>query len=173
MAGFFEGFEAKAYDTGESRVFARTGDSGPPLVLVHGFPQTHAIWHRVARQLADRFFLVMPDLRGYGDSAKPPGAPDHANYSKRAMASDIVALMRQLGHERFGLVGHDRGGRVAHRLALDRPDSVERLAGIDIVPTLDMYDQTDMRFARYYYHWVHLIQPAPLPETMIGGDPAF
>jgi len=170
---FFQGFEARAYDTGEARVFARTGGSGPPLVLLHGFPQTHAIWHRVAQRLADRFFLVMPDLRGYGDSSKPAGAPDHANYSKRTMAGDIVALLRQLGHERFGLVGHDRGGRVAHRLALDHAQRVERLAVIDIVPTLDMYDTADRRLATYYYHWFHLIQPAPLPETMIGGDPAF
>jgi len=175
MAAWFEGFDARIHDTGEARIFARTGGrvSAPPLLLLHGFPQTHAIWHRVVQQLADRFFLVMPDLRGYGDSSKPAGLVDHSNYSKRAMAADMLALMRALGHERFGLVGHDRGGRVAHRLALDHPNAVSRLCVIDIAPTLDMYDATDMRFARYYYHWFHLIQPAPLPEKMIGGDPAF
>ena len=175
MPGWFADFAARPYDTGEARIFARTGGraDGPPLLLLHGFPQTHAIWHRVARRLADRFFLVMPDLRGYGDSSKPAGAADHANYSKRAMAADVAALMRLLGHERYGVVGHDRGGRVAHRLALDQPQAVKRLCLVDIAPTLDMYDATDMRFARYYYHWFHLIQPAPLPETMIGGDPRF
>jgi haloacetate dehalogenase len=175
MSTWFEDFQARPYDTGEARIFARSGGraDGPPLLLLHGFPQTHAIWHRVARQLADRFFLVMPDLRGYGDSSKPPGSPDHANYSKRVMADDMVDLMRLLGHERFGLVGHDRGGRVAHRLALDHPQALTKLAVIDIAPTLDMYNATDMRFASYYYHWFHLIQPAPLPEKMIGGDPAF
>jgi haloacetate dehalogenase len=175
MTAWFEGFEARSFDTGEDSVFARTGGrrDGPPLLLLHGFPQTHVIWHRVAKLLADRFFLVMPDLRGYGDSAKPTGLDDHSNYSKRAMAADMVGLMRSLGHERFGLVGHDRGGRVAHRLALDHPQAVDKLCVIDIAPTLDMYDATDMRFARYYYHWFHLIQPAPLPETMIGADPRF
>jgi len=175
MAAWFEGFEARSYDTGDARIFARTGGrhDGPPLLLLHGFPQTHAIWQRVAQLLADSFFLVMPDLRGYGDSSKPAGLVDHANYSKRAMAADMVSLMRLLGHDRFGLVGHDRGGRVAHRLALDHPQAVRRLCVIDIAPTLDMYDATDMRFARHYYHWFHLIQPAPLPEKMIGGDPAF
>jgi haloacetate dehalogenase len=170
---FFDGFESQVHDIEGTRIHARTGGKGSPLLLLHGFPQTHAIWHRVARRLADRHFLVMPDLRGYGDSAKPPGAPDHANYSKRAMAADVLGLMRRLGHTRFSVAGHDRGGRVAHRLALDHPQAVERLAVLDIVPTLDMYDRTDMRFARHYYHWFHLIQPAPLPETMIGGDPAF
>src|SRR5437763_2780078 len=175
MATWFDNFQARPYDTGDARIFARSGGKpdGPPLLLLHGFPQTHAIWHRVARKLAARWFLVMPDLRGYGDSSKPPGLPDHANYSKRAMAADMVTLMRSLGHERFGVVGHDRGGRVAHRLALDHPQAVSRLCLVDIAPTLDMYDATDMRFARHYYHWFHLIQPAPLPETMIGGDPRF
>jgi haloacetate dehalogenase len=175
MADWFDGFEARLHDVGDAKIFARHGGraDGPALLLLHGFPQTHAIWHRVAQRLAERFFLVMPDLRGYGDSSQPPGLPDHANYSKRAMAADMVALMRSLGHERFGLVGHDRGGRVAHRLALDHPQAVRRLCVIDIAPTLDMYAATDMRFASFYYHWFHLIQPAPLPETMIGADPAF
>jgi haloacetate dehalogenase len=151
--------------------------SGPAVLLLHGFPQTHAMWHRVAPRLAAAHTVVAPDLRGYGDSAKPAPAPtpelDHAQHSKRAMAADMVDLMRSLGHERFAVAGHDRGGRVAHRLALDHGDRVERLVVIDIVPTLDMYEATDMRFASWYYHWFFLIQPAPLPERMIGADPPF
>ena len=172
---WFEGFDAKVHELNGVRLFARTGGrtDGPPLLLLHGFPQTHAIWHRVALALKERFFLVMPDLRGYGDSDKPAGEPDHANYSKRAMAADMVALMQSLGHARFGLVGHDRGGRVAHRLALDHPQAVSQLCVIDIAPTLDMYAATDMRFASAYFHWFLLIQPAPVPERLIGGDPLF
>lgn len=173
--GWFDGFEAKDIEVHGQRIHARVGGNpkGPPLLLVHGFPQTHVMWHRVAQALAERHALVLPDLRGYGDSSKPAGEPDHANYSKRALAADLAALMRVLGHPRFGLVGHDRGGRVAHRLALDHPQAVSRLCVIDIAPTLDMYAATDMRFASAYYHWFHLIQPAPLPERMIGGDPLF
>jgi haloacetate dehalogenase len=171
--GLFDGFESRTFDTGEVHIAAHCGGSGPPLLLLHGFPQTHAIWHRVAPGLAHRFFLVMPDLRGYGDSSKPPDHAEHAQQSKRAMAADLVAVMRQLGHARFGVVGHDRGGRVAHRLALDRPACVERLALLDIAPTFDMYERADQRFGRAYYHWFHLIQPAPLPERMIGGDAPF
>lgn len=172
---WFDGFEAKVHEVNGQRIFARTGGQvdGPPLLLLHGFPQTHAIWHRVALALQDRFFLVMPDLRGYGDSSKPVGEAQHANYSKRAMAADMVALMQSLGHARFGLIGHDRGGRVAHRLALDHAQAVTQLCVIDIAPTLDMYNATDMRFASAYYHWFHLIQPTPLPERMIGADPMF
>ncbi|HWK85408.1 MAG TPA: alpha/beta hydrolase [Caldimonas sp.] len=176
---WFEGFEGSLHAAGEVELFARTGGdpAKPPLLLLHGYPQTHVMWHRVARRLAADFSLVIPDLRGYGDSTKPgPAATpeaDHALHSKRAMAADMAALMRGLGHERFAVAGHDRGGRVAHRLALDHPDRVERLAVIDIVPTLDMYDMTEMRFASYYYHWFFLIQPQPLPERMIGGDPSF
>ncbi len=154
-------------------IFACHGGSGPPLLMLHGFPQTHAIWHRVAQRLLQHFTLVLPDLRGYGDSTKPVDSPDHANHSKRAMAADMVALMGQLGHARFGVVGHDRGGRVAHRLALDHPDAVERLMVLDIAPTLDMYEPTTFDFARSYYHWFHLIQPAPLPERMIEADWKF
>jgi haloacetate dehalogenase len=173
---WFEDFEARNLDVNGCRVFARVsrGVCGqrPALLLLHGFPQTHAMWQRVAQALVNDFYLVMPDLRGYGDSAKPPGDADHANYSKRAMAQDLVALMDSLGVQRFGLCGHDRGARVAHRLALDQPQRVSRLALIDIAPTLDMYAATDFDFARAYYHWFHLIQPAPLPETMIGTTPA-
>ncbi len=172
---WFDGFEGRFHEVNGVRLFARTGGraDGPPLLLLHGFPQTHAIWHRVALALRDRYFLVMPDLRGYGDSTQPPDDPAHAAHSKRAMAADMVALMQALGHDRFGLVGHDRGGRVAHRLALDHPQSVSRLCVIDIAPTLDMYEATDMRFASAYYHWFMLIQPAPVPERLIGGDPLF
>jgi haloacetate dehalogenase len=172
---WFDGFDARHHEVNGQRIFARTGGQadGPPLLLLHGFPQTHVIWHRVALALRERFFLVMPDLRGYGDSSKPAGDERHAAYSKRAMAADMLALMRSLGHERFGLVGHDRGGRVAHRLALDHATHVSRLCVVDIAPTLDMYESTDLRFASAYYHWFHLIQPAPLPERMIGGDPLF
>jgi haloacetate dehalogenase len=168
---WFDGFETVDMDVDGVAVHARVGGKvgAPALLLLHGFPQTHAMWHRVACALAPRFRLVLPDLRGYGDSGKPPGGADHSGYSKRAMAGDLVGLMHALGHERFGVAGHDRGGRVAHRLALDHPQAVQRLCVLDIAPTLDMYAATDMAFARAYYHWFHLIQPAPLPETMIGG----
>lgn len=175
MTAWFEGFEAAAHAVNGTTICARTGgtEGAPPLLLLHGFPQTHVLWHRVARQLAPHHRLVLPDLRGYGDSAKPRGDADHANYSKRVMAADLLALMRSLGHERFFVAGHDRGARVAHRLALDAPQAVARLALIDIAPTLDMYERTDLAFARAYYHWFHLIQPGPLPETMIGGNARF
>lgn len=157
-------------DIAGQRIAYRTAgpSGGAPLLLLHGFPQTGALWRRVAAQLPG-FAIVMPDLRGYGHSAKPPGEADHANYSKRTMAADVHALMQALGHARYAVCGHDRGGRVAHRLALDQPQAVTRLAVLDIVPTLDMYEATDMAFARAYYHWFHLIQPAPLPEKMIAG----
>jgi len=176
---WFEGFEGGLHAAGDVELYARTGGdpSKPPLLLLHGYPQTHAMWHRVARRLAPDFSLVIPDLRGYGDSTKPepatPPAADHGQHSKRAMAADMAALMSGLGHSRFFVAGHDRGGRVAHRLALDHGERVERLALIDIVPTLDMYERVDMRSAIGYYHWFFLIQPAPLPERMIGGDAAF
>ena len=172
---WFEGFETQRCQVNGVEILVRTGgrSDGPPVLLLHGFPQTHVMWHRVAQALADRCRLVLPDLRGYGDSSKPPGEQDHANYSKRVMAQDMAQLMNQLGHDRFALVGHDRGGRVAHRLALDHAARVNTLCVIDIAPTLDMYDATDMAFARAYYHWFHLIQPTPLPERMIGGDARF
>ncbi len=145
----------------------------PPLLLLHGFPQTHAIWHKVAEHLRRSFTLVMPDLRGYGDSDKPLGPPDHSAYSKRTMALDVLTLMRGFAFEEFFVCGHDRGGRVAHRLALDHPQTVRKLALLDISPTLTMYERTTMDFARAYYHWFFLIQPAPLPETLIGAAPGF
>jgi haloacetate dehalogenase len=152
--------------------FRRVG-AGPPLLLLHGFPQTHAIWHRVAPQLASRFSLVMPDLRGYGDSSKPATTDDHAPYSKRTMAADAHALMQSLGHARYFVCGHDRGGRVSHRLALDQPEVVLRLMLLDIAPTWTMYERTTMQFAQLYYHWFFLIQPAPLPEKLIAADPSY
>ena len=172
---WFDGFEQHRVRVNGVEIAARIGGpiDAPPLLLLHGYPQTHAIWHRVVRALEGRFRFVLPDLRGYGDSSKPAGDADHANYSKRAMALDMVALMAQLGHARFGLVGHDRGGRVAHRLTLDHPQCVNRLALIDIAPTLDMYAATDMRFAQAYYHWFLLIQPAPLPERLLAGEPTY
>ena len=172
---WFQGFDADDIPVAGGSLHVRFGGriGGPTLLLLHGFPQTHAMWHRVAQQLRSDYFLVLPDLRGYGDSLKPPGAADHANYSKRVMAQDMVTLMDTLDRPHFLLCGHDRGARVAHRLALDHPGRVEKLALIDIAPTLDMYASTDMAFARAYYHWFHLIQPAPLPEKMIGGDARF
>jgi haloacetate dehalogenase len=152
---------------------ARPSAGRPPLLLLHGFPQTHAMWHRVAERLSRNFTLVMPDLRGYGDSDKPASAPDHSIYSKRTMARDMVELMRGFGFERFFVCGHDRGGRVVHRLALDAPECVRSLMLLDISPTLTMYERTTMEFARRYYHWFFLIQPAPLPEQLIGAAPSF
>ncbi len=146
---------------------------GQALLLLHGHPQTHAIWHLVAPRLAERFFVVAADLRGYGDSDKVVGPPDHSAHSKRAMAHDQVGVMRALGHARFLLCAHDRGARVGHRLCLDHPEAVEKAVFLDIAPTLAMYEQTTMAFARAYWHWFFLIQPEPLPERMIGADPAF
>lgn len=151
----------------------RHGGNGPPLLLLHGFPQTHVIWHKIADDLARHFTLVMPDLRGYGDSSKPPGDTDHGNYAKRVMAQDMADVMQALGHAAFFVCAHDRGARVAHRLALDHPAAVKKLMLLDISPTLTMYEATDMRFATLYYHWFMLIQPAPLPETLIGNNSKF
>jgi len=140
--------------------------------LLHGHPQTHAIWHRVAQQLAKSFTVVMTDLRGYGDSSKPQGTPDHLNYSKRVMALDQIEAMRHFGFSEFDVLAHDRGARVAHRLALDHPKAVKRLVLLDIAPTLAMYEKTSNQFARSYWHWFFLIQPAPMPERLIEADPA-
>jgi haloacetate dehalogenase len=169
---WFEGFELLTVLTAGEQTTVRVGGrvDGPPLVLLHGFPQTHVMWHRVARLLATDYRLVLPDLRGYGDSSHTPGLHDHRNYSKRAMAQDVIEVANALGIDDFFLCGHDRGGRVAHRLALDHPTRVRKLCLIDSAPTLDLYERTDMAFARAYYHWFHLIQPAPLPELMIGGN---
>ena len=172
-AALFPGFEQRSVDVGDGvQIAASVGGSGPPLLLLHGHPQTRAIWHRVAPVLAQRHTLVAADLRGYGDSSKPAGAADHGNYAKRVMAQDQLALMRRLGFDRFAVLAHDRGARVAHRLALDHADAVTRLVVLDIAPTLAMYEQTSEAFARAYWHWFFLIQPAPLPERLIEADPA-
>lgn len=149
------------------------GGSGPPLLLLHGYPQTLAMWKRVAPILARSFTVVATDLRGYGDSDKPPTDARHAPYSKRALAADQVLAMRSLCFDRFFLAAHDRGARVAHRLTLDHPDAVERLALLNIAPTLDMYEGTDLGFAISYYHWFLLIQPGGLPERLLSAEPEF
>lgn len=167
----FEGFERVRVDTGEATIDAAHGGAGPPLLLLHGFPQTRAMWHELAPALAMDHTVVAADLRGYGDSSRPPDGDDHAGYAFRAMAADQVALMRELGHERFAVVGHDRGARVAHRLALDHRAAVTRLAVLDIVPTLHVYENVDRALATAYYHWFFFPQPAPVPENLIAGDP--
>jgi haloacetate dehalogenase len=167
----FPGFRLEDVKTSGTTIRLRTGGSGPALLLLHGYPQTHALWHKVAPRLAERYTVVAADLRGYGDSGKPETTADHAPYSKRAMAQDMAEVMTALGHERFFLAGHDRGGRVAHRLALDHADRVRKLAVLDIAPTREMYRDTTDAFARAYWHWFFLITPAPFPERMIGSDP--
>ena len=169
-AMFFEGFTLETRQVAGQEIRLRRGGAGPPLLLLHGNPQTHAMWHRVAPALARRYSVVAPDLRGYGLSGKPPVSADHAAYSKRAMADDMAALMAQLGHDRFQLVAHDRGARVAHRLALDHPARVERLCLMDVVPTLHHFEHADMAFAMGYYHWFWLAQPHPQPERLITQD---
>jgi len=166
-------FKASRIDANGVEIAVRTAGDGPPLLLLHGYPQTGYMWHKVAPRLAQNHHVVIADLRGYGDSEKPPTDADHAAYSKRAMAADMIAVMQAFGYAKFDVAGHDRGGRVAHRLARDYPDAVRRLAVLDIAPTLMMYDTTDREFATKYYHWFFLIQPAPLPEKMIGHDPKF
>jgi haloacetate dehalogenase len=173
LADLFPGFDSRWIDIGMGRLFARTGGAGPPLVLLHGFPQTHVMWHRIAKELAERFTVVAPDLRGYGWSSVPPGADDGSGYSKRLMAGDIVEAMEKLGHIRFAIAGHDRGGRVAYRLALDHPGRVTAIAVLDIVPTTTVWDGFDRKAALRTYHWPFLAQKAPLPETLIGGNPTF
>jgi haloacetate dehalogenase len=168
----FEGFELSTIDTGETTIRVRRGGSGPPLLLLHGNPETHVMWHLVAPRLAQDFTVVATDLRGYGESGKPETTPDHEPYSKRAMARDQVAVMRQLGFERFMLAGHDRGGRVAYRLALDHPERVEKIAVLDIIPTGEAFRRTDFTFAMGYWHWFFLAQPHPIPENVIGWNPA-
>ena len=167
------GFAERDIETGAVRIRAAIGGSGPPLLLLHGHPQNHLTWHKVAPVLAERFTVIATDLRGYGDSGKPPSTADHLPYSKRVMAQDQVAVMRSLGHERFAVVGHDRGGRVAHRMALDHPAAVERLAVLDIAPTATMYARTDKEFATRYFWWFFLIQPFDLPERLIAADPEY
>jgi haloacetate dehalogenase len=168
---FFPGFTLDEVAVKDGTIRLRRGGSGPPLLLLHGNPQTHAMWNAVAPELARRFTVVCPDLRGYGGSLKPPATPDHAPYAKRTMARDMVELMEALGHTRFLIGSHDRGARVAHRLALDFPDRVEKLAVLDIVPTIEHFERTDMSFAMGYYHWFWLAQPHPYPEVLIDAAP--
>jgi haloacetate dehalogenase len=167
----FPGFDEAPIPTPRGPVLARTGGSGPPLLLLHGFPQTGLMWHPVAAALAERFSVVVPDLPGYGGSFRPVPTADHAAHAKRALAQDLVALMAALGHNAFAVAGHDRGGRVAYRMALDHQDAVTRVAILDVVPTAEVWDRADAGFAMGYWHWPFLAQPAPLPEAMIGADP--
>ena len=168
---FFEGFELAHIPVQDGTLRVRHGGSGPPVLLLHGNPQTHAMWHRVAPVLARSFTVVCPDLRGYGGSFKPPPTSDHAPYAKAAMARDMAELMTGLGHQRFQVASHDRGARVAHRLALDFPDRVQRLAVMDIVPTIEHFERADMSFALGYYHWFWFAQPHPFPEELINAAP--
>jgi len=169
----FPGFATRRITTSGAEIHCVVGGRGPPLLLLHGYPQTHAMWHRVAPRLAEHYTVVCADLRGYGDSSKPASDATHEAYSKRAMAQDMVEVMRALGHPRFRLVGHDRGGRVSHRLCVDHPDAVERVVVLDISPTRAMYRGTSQAFATAYYHWFFLIQPFDLPERLIGADPGY
>jgi haloacetate dehalogenase len=167
----FEGFETADVETPEARIHLRRGGSGPPLLLLHGYPQTHVMWHRVAPALAEDFTVVACDLRGYGESSRPPTTVDHWPYTKRAMANDQIAVMRALGFERFAVCGHDRGARVGYRLALDHPERVTRLAVLDIVPTGEALVRADREFGMGYFHWFFLAQPARLPERVIAAAP--
>lgn len=165
----FPGFASRKIRTSGATINLKVGGNGSPVLLLHGYPETHAMWHKVAPPLARDYTVVCPDLRGYGDSSKPKGIPGHANYSKRAMALDMVEAMEALGFLKFHVVGHDRGGRVGHRMARDHGRRVRTLTVLDISPTLKMYQRTDMSFARAYYHWFFLIQKEPLPERLLAG----
>jgi haloacetate dehalogenase len=165
------GFESSVVDVGETTIFVRRRGTGRPVLLLHGFPQTHLMWHRVAPALAAEFTVVCADLRGYGASGKPPSRPDHAPYAKHAMARDMARVMAALGFARFAVAGHDRGARVAYRLALDHPERVERLALLDVIPTAEVFRRADARFALAYWPWSLLAQPAPLPERLIAAAP--
>ena len=167
----FEGFESAGIETPETDIFARWSGAGPPVLLLHGFPQTHLMWRAVAPVLARRFTVVCADLRGYGRSGCPPSLPDHSPYSKRTMARDMVAIMERLGFGRFSVAGHDRGGRVAYRLALDHADRVEAVAVLDVLPTAAAWQLADARFALGYWPWTLLAQPEPLPERLVGAAP--
>ncbi len=167
---FFPGFQTLDLKCSNATIHLVMAGTGTPVLLLHGYPQTHIIWRRIAPQLAKKFTVIAPDLRGYGDSSKPADGNNHSGYSKRAMAQDQLEVMEQLGFKRFAVVGHDRGGRVAHRMALDHPDSVERLAVLDIVPTYKLYANVTREFATYYFHWFFLIQSAPMPESLIANS---
>lgn len=169
----FPGFKQDKTTTSGAVINFVVGGNGPGLLLLHGYPQTHIMWRKIAPQLSEKFTVVIPDLRGYGDSSKPPDGENHSAYSKRAMAQDQVELMKTLGFDRFAVVGHDRGGRVAHRMALDHGDSVAKLAVLDIVPTYKLYHSVTKELATAYFHWFFLIQPAPFPETFLANNVEF
>src|SRR6266566_1016431 len=173
MTDFFPGFERRRIETSGGEINLVTGGSGPPLLLLHGYPQSHVLWRKVALGLARDFTLVIPDLRGYGDSSKPPGGAGQAGYSKRALAQDQVETMAALGHQRFRVAGHDRGARVTHRLLRDHPDRIECAALLDIVPTLYRFETIDQKAATGSFHWFFLIQPTPFPERLIGAECEF
>ncbi len=173
LPDLFPGFEARTIRTRGADIFLRLGGEGPPLALLHGYPQTHAMWHRLAPALAQRFKVVIPDLRGYGASSMPADATDHSSYSKRAMAEDVIDVMEALGYSQFAILAHDRGARAAYRLALDHPERPTRLVLLDIIPTYDMWHRPSLQSAMRSFHWTFLAQPAPMPEKMIGTDPIF
>jgi len=173
MTDFFPGFERRRIATSGAEINLVTGGNGPPLLLLHGYPQTHLLWRKIAPRLAEEFTLVIPDLRGYGDSSKPPGGADQTAYSKRALAQDQAETMSALGFDHFMVAGHDRGARVAHRLVRDHAERIERVALLDIVPTLYRFDTLDATAARGSFHWFFLIQPGGLPERLIGAEPEF
>ena len=167
----FDGFETRLVNLESTTIFAKIGGSGPPLLLLHGFPETHLMWRDIAPALSEQFSVVCADLRGYGQSGTPPSEPDHRPYTKRVMADDMVGLMKLLGHDRFMVAGHDRGGRVAYRMALDHPAIIQKLAVLDVISTADAWDRADARFALSFWPWSLLAQPAPLPEELLGAAP--
>ena len=170
---FAEGFETTRIQAEGAEINLVHGGAGKPLLLLHGYPQTHMMWHRVAPRLAEEYHVICPDLRGYGDSSKPQSTPDHTPYSKREMAKDMVCVMKELGYQQFAAAGHDRGARVLHRMILDYPECVEKASVMDIAPTHHMFKTADQEFATGYYHWFFLIQPNGLPERLIGADPEY
>ena len=169
----FEGFTHMDITTSGGTIHLVKGGDGPPLLLLHGYPETHVMWHAIALRLAQDFTVIAPDLRGYGDSFKPFGEADHSTYSKRAMAQDQIEVMAALGYQQFYVVGHDRGARVSHRMALDHARAVQKLAVLDIAPTYEMYKTADKLFATVYFHWFLLIQPYDLPEKLLGANPEY
>jgi haloacetate dehalogenase len=173
MADLLEGFARTQIKTDGAEIVLRHGGKGPPLLLMHGNPFTHVCWHKVAPRLAEEFTVVLPDLRGYGDSSKPDGGADHAAYSFRSMANDQVAVMKQLGHDQFQAAGHDRGARVLHRMCLDHPEIVTRAAFMDMLPQHHLLNNVTKRWGMFSWHWFFMVQPNPLPETMISADPEF